>query len=100
MRALHAALPTAESAPPTHTHTTHTLHTHLNLQVPGFKFKQHGGKSELVRDCGGGVKITNFCTLDGENMETSVRVGCSTSELRCPAGETPGLNPPLDLMAR
>lgn len=28
--------------------------------VPKFKFKQNGGKTELMRDCGGGVKIKKF----------------------------------------
>lgn len=31
-------------------------------KVPAFKFKQNGGRSELIRDCGGGVKIKNFYT--------------------------------------
>ena len=28
--------------------------------VPGFKFKQNGGKSEVIRGCGGGVGIRNY----------------------------------------
>eukprot|EP00041_Stephanoeca_diplocostata_P021318 m.494935 g.494935 ORF g.494935 m.494935 type:complete len:160 (-) comp21797_c0_seq18:2082-2561(-) len=31
-------------------------------KIPAFKFKQNGGKTELARDCGGGVKIKNFYT--------------------------------------
>ena len=28
--------------------------------IPNFKFESNGGKSEVIRECGGGVKIKNY----------------------------------------